>query len=148
RSLERAARVIPPELLFPFPREERLLLVVAVLARRHRVAARRAASADQRHEVIHRERPRADGAPAVVAHAGGEPALPPPARAELPGARPLPLEHLIGHVRREALRRRHESALTVDSWSERSSHSFMSQATRSSVSFRDCAISRARWPSR
>src|SRR2546428_14115133 len=69
--------------LVPFPREERLLLRVAVLAGRHRVRARGPPAADQRHDVIHGERLRAHLPPTVVTRARRDAPLPPGAPAQL-----------------------------------------------------------------
>src|SRR5215472_9599944 len=155
RALERQGdgSVVPGasprlQILVPLPRQQRLLLRVAVLAGGNGVAAHGASAADQGHEVIHRERSRADLPLAVVADAGRDPPLPPRAGAQLARSRLLAFELGVADLGGEANVRRHDSPFTVESRSESSSHSFMSQATRSSVSLRAWAASRARPPSR
>src|SRR5438309_275269 len=135
------------EIRVPLPREERALLGVAVLAGGRDVALDGAAAADQRHQVIEGESARADLAGAIVATPLGDAPLPPAALTKL--ARAGPLAPKSGAVRggNEPLRRRH--GLSTDAReSERSSHSFMSQATCCSASLRCCAMVRARSPSR
>src|SRR5262249_59866764 len=81
--------VQPLEVRLPLERDQRLLVRVALLARRHDVAARRAAAAAERHLVIHRERAVSDAPPAVVADAVGDTALPPRALPQLARLRAL-----------------------------------------------------------
>src|SRR5207244_10602800 len=71
------------EILTPLDGQQRLLAVVARLARGHDVAAHAASAAAERHEVIHGERFHADGAAAVIAEPVGDASLPPSARAQL-----------------------------------------------------------------
>src|SRR5713101_6673901 len=135
------------EIRVPLPRQERPLLDVAVLAGGRDVALDGAAAADQRHHVIEGEGARAHRAGAIVAPPVGNAPLPPAALAKLARAGPLAPEGggvLDGN---EALRGRHGFS-TEARESERSSHSFMSQATCCSASLRCCAMVRARSPSR
>src|SRR4029077_16390402 len=78
------------EVGLPLPREEGLLLVVALLARGHQVGADRAAAAHERHHVIEGQRLRAHVALTVVAAAGRDPAAPPPRLGPGPRAAPVP----------------------------------------------------------
>src|SRR5436309_4655744 len=125
-----------PQILLPLPRQERLLLRVAVLASGDHVPAHGAPPADQRHEMVHREGLGAHLPLAVVTDARRDPPLPPRAPAQLAGARPLTPEVRVGDIGREARSRHHASSLTAESRSDSSSHSLSSQATRSSVSLR------------
>src|SRR5581483_1712841 len=136
------------EVGLPFPREHRLLLVVAVLAGGHHVGANGATSAHQRHHVIERQRARADLARAVVAAAGRDAAAPPRGLPQGPGAGPLAPEGIVVHLADVAVVGHRDSPDTSERRTERSSHSFISQATRSSVSRRAWAMPRARSPSR
>src|SRR5262249_10352766 len=136
------------EIGLPLPRQQRLLLVVAVLARRHDVDSDGAPAADERYDVIESQRPRADRAAAVLAHAGGDAPPPPGALAERAGPSPLPADVVGVGLGNEATLSAHWSSLTDESCTDSSSHSFISHATRSSASLRDWAIWRARCPSR
>src|SRR6266567_3777423 len=135
------------EIRVPLPRQERPLLDVAVLAGGRDVTLDGAAAADQRHHVIEGEGARAHRARAIVAPPVGNAPLPPAALAKLARAGSLAPEGggvLDGN---EPLCGRHGFS-TEARESERSSHSFMSQATFCSASFRCCAMVRARSPSR
>src|SRR5690242_3698 len=136
------------EVGLPLPGEERLLLVVAVLAGRDHVGADRAAPAHQRDHVVEGEGLRPHRPAAVMTEAGGDAPAPPSGLPQR--ARPCLLapECFVVDLARVAIGAHRASPETAESRIESSSHSFMSQATRSSVSFRAWAISRARGPSR
>src|SRR5262249_42349190 len=102
-----------PEILIPFPGQQRLLLRVAVLAGGNDVALHGASAANQRHEMIHRERARAHRSLAVVTEARRDPALPPRARPERAGAVLLAAKLGLGDLGHETRRGRHDSSLTV-----------------------------------
>src|SRR5512147_1389301 len=132
----------------PLPREQRLFLVVAFLARGHHVRPDRAAAAHQRHDVVEDERLGAHLALAVVAATGRDPPPPPRRLAQGSRARLLATEGVVVDLPHVAVLAHCASPETADRRSDSSSHSFMSQATRSSVSRRAWAMSRARSPSR
>src|SRR5438445_3783724 len=136
------------EVGLPLPREQRLLLVVALLASGHHVDADRAAAAHERHDVIEGQGLRAHVAPTVVAAAGRDPPAPPRSLAQGSRARLLAAKGIVVHLPHVAVVAHDPSAETADRRTDRSSHSFMSHATRSSVSRRAWAMSRARSPSR
>src|SRR6266849_6080186 len=136
------------EVGLPLPDEQRLLPGIAVLAGGHHVGADRAAAPHQRDHVIERQGLRADRAPAVVAEARRDAPPPPRGLAELARPRLLAAQGVVVHLARVAIVAHRSSPATVESRSDSSSHSFMSQATRSSVSLRDWAMSRAFCPSR
>src|SRR5262249_18612606 len=102
----------------------------------------------QRNHVIHRQELGADALPAIMALAVGNPPLPPAASAELPRSRLLAAQLRIGDVGDEAIAFAHTPSSAAVSWSDSSSHSFISQATCSSVSLRDRVISWTRRASR
>src|SRR5512137_674515 len=136
------------EVGLPFPREQRLLLVVAFLAGGHHVGPDRSAAAHERHDVVEGERLGAHLAPAVVAATGGDPPPPPRRLAQLPRARLLAAQGVVVDLPHVAILAHCASPETAERRSDSFSHSFMSQATRSSVSRRAWAMSRARSPSR
>src|SRR5438128_10301187 len=135
------------EIRVPLPRQERSLLDVAVLAGGRDVTLDGAAAADQRHHVIEGEGARAHRARAIVAPPVGNAPLPPAALAKLARAGSLAPEGGGVLAGNEPLCGRHGFS-TEARESERSSHSFMSQAALCAASFRCCARARARSPSR
>src|SRR4026209_2137738 len=136
------------EVGLPLPGEQRLLPGVAVLARGHHVGADRAAAAHERHDVIEGQRLGAHRASAVVAETGRDTPTPPRSLTQLARADLLATERVVVDLSHVAVLAHRSSPDTVDNRRDSSSHSFMSQATRSSVSLRAWAMSRARWPSR
>src|SRR5207237_10020322 len=92
----------PAHVLTPLDGHHALLANVAVLAGRHDVAANALAAAAERHDVIHRERARLDGALAVIAPPRAHATLPPLTLAELTRAGALAPE-LVGIDRRVVL---------------------------------------------
>src|SRR5262249_29631072 len=66
-----------------FPGESVLLLAVALFARGDDVAFCAFAPADDRHDMVHRQRRRGKLLSAIMADPGGAPPLPPLARAQL-----------------------------------------------------------------
>src|SRR5512144_1844484 len=136
------------EVGLPLPREQRLLSVVAVLAGRHHVGPDRAPSAHERHDVVEGQRLGAHLAPAVVAATGRDPPSPPRRLAQGSRARLLAAEGVVVDLPHVAVLAHCASPETAARRSDSPSHSFMSHATRSSVSRRAWAMSRARSPSR
>src|SRR5262249_2140186 len=106
------------------------------LARWHRVAAYGASTADQRDDVVHREGLRADLTGAVVTRPGGDPSTPPGSLAQRSSLRLLAAQSVVVSLGYEPRAVHQTSSLRTESRSDSSSHSFMSQATRSSVSLR------------
>ena len=102
----------------------------------------------ERHHVVERQGLRADRAAAVVAKARRDATPPPRGLAELSRPRLLAAQRVVVHLAGVAILAHRSSPATVESRCESSSHSRMSHATRSSVSLRDWAISRAFCPSR
>src|SRR5215467_13121209 len=133
--LSRVRAIEALEVCVPLPGQERLLRVVAVLARGHHIAAHGATAPDQGHHVIESETMRSDLAPAVVTAAIRDTALPPSALPQLASHRLLAACALA--LGEEVPLSAHASSDAAESRRESSSHSFMSQATCCSASLRD-----------